>query len=139
MAAQAAALQEQLATIAAAENSSTQLGESEDEAAPVSSSQDRYLSLLLCTHSMRICGSLECGNLNQDLYRTDGLLVWDVLHRQRRSVRTLQQPASIAALTDKDIEAIVAMACNSNTAMPSIWGVRCRAHACSRSGTISQS
>ena len=54
-------------------------------------------------------------------------------------MRTLQQLASIAALTDKDIEAIVAMACNSSTAMPSIWGVRRRAHACSCSVTMSQS
>ena len=53
-------------------------------------------------------------------------------------MRTLQQPTSIAALTDKDIEAIVAMACNSSSAMPSIWGVRCRAHACFRSVTMSQ-
>ena len=54
-------------------------------------------------------------------------------------MRNLQHPASIAALTDKDVEAIVAMACNGSTAMPSIWGVRCRAHACSNSVTMSLS
>ena len=69
MAAQAAALQEQLATIAAAENSIAQLAESEDEAAPASSSQDRYISLLLCTH---LQWSLNCGNPIQELSRLNG-------------------------------------------------------------------
>ena len=54
-------------------------------------------------------------------------------------MRTPSQPTSIAALTEKDIEAIVAMVCNSSSAMPSIWGVGCRAHACFSSVTTSQS
>ena len=80
-----------------------------------------------------------CQSQSRPLQEARDLKYGFMLHRQRRSMRSSSQPASIAALTEQDIEAIVAIVCNSSTAMPSIWGVRCQAHACFNSITMSQS
>lgn len=120
MAAEAAALQKQLSTIASAENAPAQPTVSEEEA-PASTDRKRFIPVLSSNTFKAFHRAADAASVLSSERIAQRTYAFCAAMCRGRLDNRASDP--IQSLEERDIEAMLDIVC-SETSMPSIWGVR---------------